>query len=274
MAWAVLLTAVAAGVMPVSSLGSPVAAADRVEVIARHIPVVPVTSGRSERAGGWLRPATKVRRIVLVGDSLAKEMAPFLQFLTYPRDLTARVWGGTAPCDWTSSPLGADRATLVIVSFTGNSLTQCMTAPDGSLLQGEQVVEQYRYDVGQIIDSARRTGARVLLVGQPLPMAVLGVDAVVDGINQMYRTYAAKYPFVAYVDAGAAVESPDGAYTDRLPCTRFDPDCGPDGTTIVRGDGVHFCPALERDPCLVWSSGAFRFGMAVAVATNSYRRYE
>jgi hypothetical protein len=269
-----LLTALVAGVVSVGPLGPPVAAADRVEIIARHIPVVPVTSGRSERAGGWLRPATKVRRIVLVGDSLAKEMAPFLEFLTSPRGLTARVWGGTAPCDWTSSPLGADRATLVIVSFTGNSLSPCMTAPDGSLLQGEQVVEQYRYDVGEIIDAARRAGARVLLVGQPLPMTALGADAVVDGINQMYRTYAAKLPFVAYVDAGAAVESPDGTYTDRLPCTRFDPDCGPDGTTIVRGDGVHFCPALERDPCLVWSSGAFRFGMAVASAANNFRRHE
>ncbi|MEY4231076.1 MAG: hypothetical protein RLZZ362_1925, partial [Actinomycetota bacterium] len=169
---------------------------------------------------------------------------------------------------------GADRATLVVVSFTGNSLTPCMTAPDGGLLQGEQLVERYRYDVGAIIDAARRAGARVLLVGQPLPMAALGADAAVDGINQMYRTYAAQYPFVAYVDAGAAVESPDGTYTDRLPCTRFDPDCGPDGTTIVRGDGVHFCPALERDPCLVWSSGAFRFGMSVASATNNYRRHD
>ena len=269
-----LVTAVALGVVPVGPLGSSAAAAARVDVVARHIPVVPVTSGRSERAGGWQRPATKVRRIVLVGDSLAKEMAPFLQFLTYPKTLTARVWGGTAPCDWTSSPLGADRSTLVIVSFTGNSLTPCMTAPDGSLLQGQQVVERYRYDVGEIIDAARQTGARVLLVGQPLPTMALGVDAVVNGINQVYRTYAAQYPFVAYVDAGAAVELPDGTFTDRLPCTRFDPDCGPDGTTVVRGDGVHFCPALERDPCLVWSSGAFRFGMSVALATNHYRRHD
>jgi hypothetical protein len=73
---------------------------------------------------------------------------------------------------------------------------------------------------------------------------------------------------VSYVDAGRFVETPDGRYTDRLPCTELDTDCAPDGTTVVRGDGVHFCPVVDAVPCPVWSSGAVRFGLGIAAAAN------
>lgn len=259
-------------IVALSQLGAPTAAAGPLDGGGRHIPVVPVTSG--PLTGGWQRPAPKVRTIVLVGDSLAKEMSPFLQFFTAPRALVPEVWGGTAPCDWTEKPLGADRASLVVVSFSGNSLTPCMATADGGQATGQEVVNRYRYAVGELINAAREAGARVLLVGQPLPDPGVGADAVVEGINRMYRSYAAQFPFVSFVDAGAAVETPDGAYAHRLPCTRFDPDCADDGTTVVRGDGVHFCPNLEHDPCTVWSSGAFRFALAIANATTNLRRYE
>jgi hypothetical protein len=42
-------------------------------------------------------------------------------------------------------------------------------------------------------------------------------------------------------------------------------------TTVVRGDGVHFCPVVGANPCPVWSSGAFRFGNAIAAAANDPR---
>jgi hypothetical protein len=43
--------------------------------------------------------------------------------------------------------------------------------------------------------------------------------------------------------------------------------CDPDGTVVVRGDGVHFCPVEgPSSNCPVWSSGAVRFGMAIASA--------
>jgi len=76
------------------------------------------------------------------------------------------------------------------------------------------------------------------------------------------------------VDAGAAVESADGSYTDRLPCTALDMDCAADGTTVVRGDGVHFCPVVGVSPCPVWSSGAARFGMTIAAAAADPQRLD
>jgi hypothetical protein len=62
-----------------------------------------------------------------------------------------------------------------------------------------------------------------------------------------------------------------GQYTDSLPCLPNEPCTGPVihgvRTNRVRApDGVHFCPVtvLGRAPCPVWSSGAFRFGAAMA----------
>ena len=108
----------------------------------------------------------------------------------------------------------------------------------------------------------------MVLVGQPLHHPRFVAEARIEGINVVYREYAAARSQVSYVDAGRNVEQPTGAYTDRLPCTEFDQDCGPDGTTVVRGDGVHFCPVVGVHPCPVWSSGAARFGLGIAAGAN------
>lgn len=224
-------------------------------------------------SGAWVRPAARTNRVVLVGDSLAQEATPYLRFLAGSKQFVPKFWGGTAPCDWLSVDLEATRASVVVVSFTGNSLTPCMADDAGGYLQDQALVDRYRLDLGVIVDAARRAGARVVLVGQPLRAASFGADVEVEGINEVYRNYAAAFRFVSYVDAGRAVEGPDGAFAERLPCTRFDPDCV-DGTTVVRGDGVHFCPIEGENPCSVWSSGAFRFALVIASATNNPRPFD
>ncbi len=233
-----------------------------------------MASMASIRRGTWARPATRVNRLVLVGDSLAQEVTPFLQFLTPGKTFVPKFWGGTAPCDWRDVNLQANRSSVVVVTFTGNSLTECMSDGAGGHLADEALVEQYRYDVGLLIDKARRVGARVVLVGQPLRAASFDADVEVNGINEMYQGYAAMYPYVSFVDAGRAVETPDGQFTDRLPCTPYDTDCAADGTTVVRGDGVHFCPIVGENPCSVWSSGAFRFALVIASGANNPRMFD
>lgn len=233
---------------------------------------VPATA--SIRRGAWAKPATRVNRIVLVGDSLAQEVTPFLQFLTPGKTFVPKFWGGTAPCDWRDVNLQANRSTVVVITFTGNTLTECMSDGEGGHLVDEALVEQYRHDIGVLIDKARRVGARVVLVGQPLRAASFDADVEVNGINEMYEDYAAMYPYVSFVDAGRAVETPDGQFTDRLPCTPYDTDCAADGTTVVRGDGVHFCPIVGENPCSVWSSGAFRFALVIASGANNPRVFD
>jgi hypothetical protein len=154
-----------------------------------------------------------------------------------------------------------------VITFTGNSLTDCMSDGAGGHLVDEALVEQYRDDVGILVAKARAVGARVVLVGQPFRAAEFDADLEVNGINDLYRS-AATEEFVSFVDAGAAVETPDGLFTERLPCTEYDVDCASDGTTVVRGDGVHFCPLVGHNPCPIWSSGAFRFALAIASAVD------
>ena len=76
-------------------------------------------------------------------------------------------------------------------------------------------------------------------------------------------------PRVRYVDAGQAVLD-GGRFTATLPCL---PSEGPaegcvDGRIPVRAlDGLHLCPVRTSqgsDRCPVYSSGAARFGLAMA----------
>ncbi len=226
------------------------------------------------QTGIWSDPSADHDATVLVGDSLAQEANPMLQYLNGDVPVTPKFWGGTAPCDWLAVDLEADPSSVVVISFTGNSLTPCMEDGRGGHLRGDALVATYRADIGVLIDRARRAGARVVLVGQPYRSASFADDAVVDGINAAYQEYASAFRYVSFVDAGAAVETPDGLYADRLPCSEYDVDCAPDGTVVVRGDGVHFCPIIGENPCSVWSSGAFRFAMTIADAVHHPDRYE
>jgi hypothetical protein len=208
-------------------------------------------------------------RLVLVGDSLADESAPVIEYFTAGLPIVSRHMGGTAPCDWLDDDLQATSRSVVVITFTGNNLTPCMLDAAGAQLRGDALVAKYRTDVATLVDRARAAGAWVVLVGQPNHRSTMGHDQQVAGINAAYRAIAERLPRVAFVDAGAAVESPDGSYTDRLPCTMLDTDCSADGTTVVRGDGLHFCPVVKVHPCPVWSSGAMRYGLAiVGAATN------
>ena len=85
-----------------------------------------------------------------------------------------------------------------------------------------------------------------------------------------------------YVDAGASVLD-GGRWTATLACLAEEPCAGSaDGAgtavNVVRApDGMHFCPAAPEavngitGECPVWSSGAFRFGTAMARAVLTSR---
>lgn len=248
----------AASGVPAPSPSSAAPAAPASPLAPAPVPVPPI------QTAAWPDPAPVVDRYVLAGDSLAQEVAPVLQMLLPDMPLVPKFWGGTAPCDWVGVDLEASPSSVVVVTFTGNSLTACMEDGAGGHLADQALVDRYRTDLGVLVDRARQAGARVVLVGQPHRAASFAAEFEVDGINQVLLEYAAAFPHVSYVDAGARVEHPDGTYADRLPCSELDPVCAPDGTTVVRGDGVHFCPAAGKNPCPVWSSGAVRFGLGIA----------
>jgi hypothetical protein len=223
-------------------------------------------------AGAEGAPPWRATRVVLIGDSLAQETADTIRWFTGPKAFASKYWPGTAPCDYAKEAFPEmDQSTVVVLQFSGNSFGPCMSDGSGGQLAGDALVAMYRVDVTSMVRRVRSTGARVLLVGQPYHAPGRRTDGVIDGLNALYRELAVQ-PMVGFVDAAAAVTE-HGQYTATLPCIPGEPVCGESGRNVVRGDGVHFCP-IASSPCPVWSSGAFRYGAAIATAVNGFSANE
>ncbi|CAN5537218.1 hypothetical protein BH10ACT2_BH10ACT2_14610 [soil metagenome] len=207
------------------------------------------------------------KNVVFVGDSLALEASQYLPALLQTRTFVPEVFGGTAPCDWVEKNLAIPAESVVVISFIGNSLTPCMSDGAGGFLSGQALIDKYRADLQALIEQARSAGAPVLLVNQPKTSDRVDLAFVAADLNATYQDLASADD-VAIVDAGAAVENPDGTFADELPCAAAEQACGASGSNVVRtDDGVHFCPGPSPAyPCPVYASGAFRFAQAIADA--------
>jgi hypothetical protein len=164
----------------------------------------------------------------------------------------------------------------VVVEFSGNALTPCMLDPDGEPLAGAAYLDRYRADAEAVVKIFSPLEARLYFAGAPSPAVVGGDDSFRGGrLDDAYRELAAaRGPRVAFVDAGAAVLD-RGRWTRSLPCLPEEP-CGgsTDGSppvNVVRApDGNHFCPVAKHavsgvtGDCPVWSSGAYRYALAMA----------
>jgi len=213
---------------------------------------------------------------VLYGDSLSWEAAGGFQ-LELRRDARVRISAvpGAAVCDLL--PLVEQDAdnppTVAVLQFSGNNTTSCMQGPDGEPLVGDALLDRYTADAEAVTSLLVGAGSSVIWAGSPVTRT--GGQAAT--LNERYRAIAeaaaARGEPVRYTPADTAVLTPDGRYTDTLPCLAFEgPDRGcVDGRIRVRApDGVHFCPTGGDGsaPCPVWSSGAFRFGTAMADAVQ------
>lgn len=221
--------------------------------------------------------------VVLYGDSLAWEAREHFTaaFAGHPNaQVVTRTFGGTAICDWLDSmreDAAALSPTAVVVEFSGNAFTSCMLDSAGQPLVGDAYLARYRADAEAVVEIFEPTGTRVYFAGAPLARPSDGPSTFQGGrLNRMYTEIAAEHADVAeFVDAGAAVLD-DGRWTNTLPCLENEPcEGGRDASglpvNVVRApDGGHFCPASEAaragvtDSCPVWSSGALRYGSAMA----------
>jgi hypothetical protein len=216
------------------------------------------------------RPA----RVVLYGDSLSAESRAAFQFAiqsTGRADVTTKTYGGTAICDWfpdMKSTIPKLHPDAVVLEFSGNSITPCMRDHvNGQLLSGKAWMAKYQQDLSTAIRLIKPSGARIYVVAAP----VIRVPHS-DSLAPMYESIVKRTPGAVFVDAGQAVLD-HGHYTDTLPCLPFE-GAGQGclgGRIVVRApDGAHFCPGGAAafmgvtNPCKVWSSGAWRFGTAMA----------
>jgi hypothetical protein len=223
-------------------------------------------------------PAGPIHETVdLFGDSLGYQAEPYLDMLLAEAGndtVSNNTFGGTATCDWLSkmAAAAADHPQAAVLVFSGNAFTPCM---DGVTLRSPQYYDLYTTDTEQAIGIFKAVGAHVFLVGTPIDQASV---AGWDRLDDIYRQLAQENPLgVTYVDAGAAVESPSGAFTWDLPCMSIEPSCGANGTNVVRSpDGIHFCPDGTPStrgvtgPCDEYSPGAFRFALAIVSAMTQY----
>jgi hypothetical protein len=231
--------------------------------------------------GAEQRPRATVK-VILYGDSLAWEAQDSFRAALAARgisDVTTETLGGTAICDWLPR-MPHDRAVLqpdaVVVEFSGNALTPCMKGNMGVPLSGQAYFEKYADDAQQVLRIFGPGGTTVYFAGAPISLtAERAHDPKSTRLNQLYALLVGDYPNSRYIDAGAAVMD-HGHWTKTLPCLPQEPCSGdrdPSGrlVNIVRAsDGTHFCPTAPAavrgvtNKCLVWSSGAYRYGIAMA----------
>ena len=220
-------------------------------------------------------------RVVLFGDSLSGEAHPY-----YTRLMTAigqnvlafDSLGGTAICDWLPTMRRVEATvhpTAVELQFSGNALTPCMKGLEPGT---PAYYSKYRADTEAAIDIFIPSGAHVYLIGAPITRSEQTDPNWHDTLNRQYAQIAYTDPvLVTYVDAGAAVETPSHAYAQTLPCLPVEPRIGPVvggvPSNIVRSlDGTHFCPVESAnragvvEACPSYSSGAFRYAVAMVVA--------
>jgi hypothetical protein len=230
--------------------------------------------------------------VVLYGDSLAVESeAAFRGALAAAgiSEVHTETYGGTALCDWLQrmrDDVVDLRPDTVVIELSGNAFTPCMHDADDSPLAGDAYYAKYASDAGEALRIFAATGAHVYLVGTPISRRVAeahGPDA--GRLNALYSDIAA-LTGAEYVDAGSAVLH-RGQWTETMPCLDGEACTGgtdPAGVAVnvVRApDGMHFCPTAGTavqgvtDTCAVWSSGAHRFGTAMAepVITAFRRRF-
>ena len=250
-------------------------------VVLIFVGTAAVTAGGSAGEGrprpGSASSATVSTHVDLFGDSLGSQAEPYLDTLFgEARGYTVSdyTYGGTATCDWLSrmAAAAAERPRAAILVFSGNAFTPCM---EGAAPRSPRYFDLYTTYTKEAIGLFGAVGAHVFLVGSPVDeVPVTGWDHLDD----LYRQLARENPLtVTYVDAGAAVETATGHFTWMLPCLRIEPRCGSDGTNVVRApDGDHFCPDGApatrgvTGSCDEYSSGAFRFALAIVRSVTQY----
>lgn len=222
--------------------------------------------------------------VIVFGDSLIWEARPAIASQLEP-GLSVRVesFGGTALCDFTDRILAgasSQSPSLVVIGFTGNNFTPCMTRR-GPLDDEEAVAAVYADDLDSILAALDQIGTAVLLVGSP-PGRNLDGSTGVPPVNDKWRDAAARWTErgadVTFSDTGQSLTDAGGRWVGTLPCLPIETasmGCVNGKIQVRSADTIHFCPVLEPEPagvipeCAVWNGGAWRYAQAITDAIRA-----
>ena len=249
------------------------APATRPAVVGKPAPVVAKTPAAVHRPAVE-PPQGRALRVALYGDSIAWESRkPFLGMLSQAGvQVTLHTFPASAICDW--FPLMRSDATrqtvdAVVLVFTGAWYTPCVRDPaTNQPLGGTTLLNKSLADARTAITINTQAGIHVFLGLEPVPRRPMRSDPY--ALRAGLESLAATTPGVTLIPANLAVEGPAGEYLRTMPCASFEPCDGWDAAgqrvVVIRGpDGIHFCPVPHTGwDCQVWSSGAVRYGTALA----------
>jgi hypothetical protein len=188
--------------------------------------------------------ASEPLRVLVAGDSLSGYLGPSLNSALSGLPATVipdqHVGTGLARPDVVDWPkelqqdMDADDPDVVVLFIGGND-DQDLRTTDGWLPIShlDEWKVEYQRRIAQIMDIVARPGVSVYWVGLPA-MGKAHLNQYVPTINDLIETEAAARPHVVtYVDAGKALNGPDGGFATFLP------DSSGKQVEVRAGDGVH-----------------------------------
>ena len=167
-------------------------------------------------------------RILVAGDSLSGYVGPALSnaLAGLPAKVTEDEHVGTGLArpdvvDWPtelSQDMDRDNPDVVVLFMGGND-DQDLRTSDGwiPITHIDEWKAEYQRRIAQIMNIASRKGVSVYWIGLPA-MGKSHLNQYVPTINALARTEAAARPdSVTFVDAGKALNGPDGGFVAYLP---------------------------------------------------------
>jgi hypothetical protein len=226
------------------------------------------------------RPAPPPATVIFYGDSLSQQSTSHIDSTV--RSLRPgwrpvfRNHGGTAICDWLDDMRndGDENARVVVIQFSGNSLTSCMTRPGASgmcslgnyaacIPHGSQMwKDKYRADAAAAVSIWKPRGARILFVANPGGVCQAPPHALDATYQQVVAAHSAGYPLffttapqqALTVTLEGKLDAPTTTTTTTLPqttTTTQDPSVttttGP-GATTTTADTTVTTGAAPDDP--------------------------
>jgi len=214
-------------------------------------------------------PTSSPTRVILYGDSLAREAAAeFTAQLCAPTvEVLTRTQPGAALCDFTTlieSEADALAPDIVLIQFSGNRITPCVSDGQGAPLAGAALWARYESDAESI---AAFFDTRAVDVAWVAPPGVVGgAEPPLRAVFE--RVVAAHLATASIIDGGVGLRDATGIYRLEVPCLPEEAALSScfQGQITVRLpiDGFHFCPVLAPDACPAYNAGAVRFGRALA----------